>query len=738
MAAAKRRTLFSVLTGVAVGLVAVLVVVVAIRLSGGDDGPKASQTAGYESPSQAAATVDGVEVTSLGRKQLLATLEESSDISYTPQVDSYTVASDLSNVVTYGYTSLPEGLEGSIAQNGFAIDASGGADEFFEVYEGNYYSNIPSFVTTDSMMHTYHLYFQYLQKGTERDYLAPALSELTSGMLRKSQEQLADLAGTEWESAATRNVLYFSVASQLLGTGDEVPAEVTADVSTELARISAASELTESTVTGENEDYTQYAPRGYYEGDSTLEGYFRAMMWYGRINFTQDDEDLDRSALLMTMALEGDELSRWESIYTVTSFFAGASDDNGYYEYQPVLSAVYGEDAGVSSIVGADSEWASFHAATAEMKAPAINSIASSTGEHSGDSEDSEDDRGFRLMGQRFSIDASIFTQLLYSNVGVNSDGDTRLLPDALDVPAALGSDEALEILEERGATDYQGYSENMSDLRESLSDESAPIWTASLSSQWMFTLNPLLVRKGDGYPQFMQSDAWARKGLQTYLGSYTELKHDTVLYSKQPMAEMGGDELVPAYGYVEPEPELFSRLAALSRATAEGLDDLGMLSDEAGSDLELLASMADQLARISVEELEGTTPSEDEYEFIRSIGGQLEHFWYEVNRDEADSDYFMVSAFPAAVVVDVASNANGETLELGTGKVSYIYVVAPINGELVLTRGATYSFYQFEWPSSDRLTDSDWREMVNDNAAWGSSSGTLVLEDWTSEFQFA
>lgn len=38
-----------------------------------------------------------------------------------------------------------------------------------------------------------------------------------------------------------------------------------------------------------------------------------------------------------------------------------------------------------------------------------------------------------------------------------------------------------------------------------------------------------------------MRNKAWTRKELNTFLGSWTELKRDTILYAKQPMAEMGG-----------------------------------------------------------------------------------------------------------------------------------------------------------------------------------------------------
>ena len=40
------------------------------------------------------------------------------------------------------------------------------------------------------------------------------------------------------------------------------------------------------------------------------------------------------------------------------------------------------------------------------------------------------------------------------------------MLPDVLDVPAALGSDVALNLLKENGVEDYPGYMENMEKLR--------------------------------------------------------------------------------------------------------------------------------------------------------------------------------------------------------------------------------------------------------------------------------
>ena len=69
----------------------------------------------------------------------------------------------------------------------------------------------------------------------------------------------------------------------------------------------------------------------------------------------------------------------------------------------------------------------------------------------------------------------------------------------------------------------------------------------------------------------------------------------------------------------------------------------------------------------------------------------------------------------PAALIADVATDPNGQVLEVGTGNIDEIFVVVPIEGELRLTKGAVYSYYEFAWPMDDRLTDKKWWDMIDD-----------------------
>ena len=702
---------------------------------GSDVSPNtASSDAQTEQAEQAASleqTAPGEPAALDGKRPQLIVDMGAGSVDVTPCVEPYTIASDLSNVENLWQFYFADELASKIAENGFVVCGDAG-HEFFEIYETNRYSFIPNFITVDSLMHTYHLYFTHLLKNIEKGYLSDTLKQLSEKMLAGSIGQYEVLKGSEWESAAKRNVAFFSIGARLLDENAEVPDDVADIVKNELAMIEQAEGIQYSGITGDEEDYTQYIPRGYYEGDARLERYFKAMMWYGRIHFEQGSEEMDRSALLITLALadDGQAYEMWQSVYAVTSFFAGASDDLGVCEYAPALYQAYGDNVTVESLLSDKEAFDNFHTLTAALPVPEINSIPIVQGEDNVIP-------GFRFMGQRFTIDASIMQKLIYSDVKKNSAGDVRMLPDVLDVPAALGSDTALHILEDNGETGYEGYMENMNKLREKLSEENSSLWSASLYAGWLYTLRPLLTVKGEGYPVFMQSEEWTKKDLECFAGSFTELKHDTVLYSKQVRAEMGGgDEEIPDdRGYVEPEPLVYERFVRLAE---QGLKGYGMLAAEDEENLLRLSQMAEQLLTISVKELQNEVLTDEEYEFIRSYGGNIEHFWYEALKDEADS--VNAQEFPAALVVDIATDPNGTVLQAATGDPSDIYVVVNVAGKIKLARGSVYTFYQFPWPIEDRLTDAKWQQLMGiapDEEGYYIYDNSFEQPGWTDSYRY-
>ena len=91
---------------------------------------------------------------------------------------------------------------------------------------------------------------------------------------------------------------------------------------------------------------------------------------------------------------------------------------------------------------------------------------------------------------------------------------------------------------------------------------------------------------------------------------------------------------------------------------------------------------------------------------------------------------------YPAALVTDVASG--GDTcLELGTGRTNTLYAVVPLDGQLVLASGPVYSFYQFQQPSADRLTDAQWCQLlgIQPSDDFSFAKNPYSQEDWTSAY---
>lgn len=693
----------------------------------GEENPSPGEKTGLPSPQ---ATPLAVETFSALYKETLT--------AYTPQLPAYTVAPDLSNITNLETFQLSPAAMQLLVENGFVVVPNNFYQEFFVLYETNLYEPIPSFITTDSMLHNYHLFFSHLLRVTEKDHFVPELKALTSAMMTATESQVTALEGTDWHNATLRNLTFLAVAGRLLDPAMPVPPSVQSVVTEELALIEAQEGIAISPMMnlGQQlseldalqEDYSQYIPRGHYTTDDQLTAYFQTMMWYGRMTFRLKSEDETRSALLLTLALsEEDTMTRWDRIYEPTSFFVGESDDLNVRHYQELMYKIYGSDVEVPQLSGDAAKFVTFLEETSKLEPPQINSMPIfDESLHPGRKAEIS---GFRFMGQRFTLDASVFQRLIYREVGENSQGERRMLPKALDIPAALGSQEAYQLLEATGDTDYAGYMENMAKLQTHFQDVPPHFWHETLYQGWLYTLEALLTPSGEGYPSFMQNHAWTRKNLNTFLASWTELKHDTVLYAKQVYAQMGGGmENLDDRGYVEPNPLLYARLVSLVQMTREGLDQRGLLSERDRESLVRLETLALSLKTMSEKLLENQLLSDEEYNLIRSYGGQLEHFWLQALADEGVDHRSALSENPAALVTDVATDPNGQVLTQATGNIFEIYVVVPVEDSLRIARGGVYSHYEFPWPLNDRLTNEKWRPMVE--------AGELPpLAPWTESY---
>ena len=296
---------------------------------------------------------------------------------------------------------------------------------------------------------------------------------------------------------------------------------------------------------------------------------------------------------------------------------------------------------------------------------------------------------------------------------------------------SVLGSGIADKLLDEHyGDTAIPGYSENLQKLKDEFDALPDETWAENLYWNWLYCLKPLLEDKDNlsGYPQFMQGALWKVKSLITALGSWAELRHDTILYAKQSYTNETSIPMPPekVAGYVEPEPEVYARLAALARFMRQGFAQRGILPEDIEWRLRDFESFQLALKLIAEKELSGQSINDADTDVIATVGERLEKL---VTFDPEDGSWESDTDDNMAVIADVHTDPNTmQALEVGVGYPMYLFVIVPTENGPALSVGAMFSYHEFKQLVADRLTDEQWQKMLGDGSA-------PAMPDWSLEF---
>ncbi len=646
-------------------------------------------------------------------------------VTVVPDAPPFDPGKDLEHVVNLrNFTFSAEQLN-LFKRNGFVVTPAlrnskpVAFNEMFDLYTECRENGIPQFITTDALLHGFHLMFDRILKTCEEERFIAQLNALLKALFETTRGQYDAATDKAVREALFRNLDYLLVALKLLNPPDVLPVEPLPGgrYHQELELILEASAfLVDSPIFQYPEDYTQYKPRGHYTRSEELQRYFRCMMWLGRMTFScERDSEYDRSmtlsALLLVQALTRTvidgrpAIDLWEDIYQPTVFFVGKSDDIHYGPYRDLGYSIYGKSFPVY-MPDTFSDEAKLAALLQELA-----NIAPAKIGYPG-----QPTKGFRFMGQRFVPDSWILDELVFNKT------PNRWMPTGLDVMIVLGpqsaahEERAFRYLPEHDRAN-PFYVAKLDTLKRIFRSYPAETWAQNAYWNWLYCLMPLQMPKGPGYPFFMQSDAWQDKDLHAALASWAELRHDTILYVKQSGTERG---LPPTagqrQGYVEPNPHLFARLASLADFMIEGLNSRGLLFDDFRRHLSAFAELSARLAEIAEKELSRRRLSSEDYQLIFDFGKTL----YDVVTFQPEMPSEGPQPFdggvpePMPVIADVHTDANsGLALEVGVGYPYAVYVICNIEGRPTIAKGAGFSYYEFTRPATDRLTDEQWREML-------------------------
>lgn len=678
---------------------------------------------------------------------LLFFLSTSSVFSTESKKDLYSLE-DVSNIRQFHLSPAASELLG---KNGFVVTPAY-YQEISDIYLECKDANQPIFITTDAVLHAGHIFFDYLLRILEVEKLYDSAVKLTDRMLELSIQQYEQASNKEVKEAARLNIGFFAVAKRQFEPEYQVVYGLEELVEQECENIKNHKGLEFRELLAyiktpsiyqtpyAYEDYSQYIPRGHYTRNEKLEKYFKAMMWYGRIDFKLRPaleesaitygKKMTLQAILMADALVRDEnaFKLWKMIYEPTVYFVGKSDDLYVDDYIKLIKEMFSPNESVDKYNN-QKKITEFINRAIQLKAPKILSGLA----FAEDDDFRVSTKGFRFMGQRFIPDSYMFQELVFGVKGekiimqytgdkkpftmeiIPNFGPVRAFPRGLDICAVLGSKKAQKILEVEGDTEYTEYYNQLDNLKEEFSLKAIEEWKQNLYWRWLYALLPLLEENKDtNLPCFMQSPVWIDKELQTVLGSWTELRHDTILYAKQSYT-MAGKGMPPepklTYGYVEPYPEVYVRLEEMMKDLRNNLIVLDLAIEGIPEKIKEFEELLDELKIISEKEISNIPLENEEYELVWNIGSKLislKEFPSEIlEKITSDTDEKM------EIVVDAHTDVNtGQVLEEGVGSPFNIYVIIDSARGLRICRGAVFSYYELKHPMEDRLTDEKWQAM--------------------------
>ena len=468
------------------------------------------------------------------------------------------------------------------------------------------------------------------------------------------------------------------------------------DIKNEVNLIIQAKGIKISPVFKYKEDYSQYRPRAHYTKTEKMENYYRAMMYLGRMGFYPFYNDTTSStymaaALILSSIIEESPKIKKEynTIMDIIDNIVGKSDDLSPTEFIKVLKGynvlpqnalcTKSYDEKIKQSLSLYRRPSIFSTILSDQDTPSLKLLS------------------IKLFGQRWVFDAYIFQNLVYNKVGTRK--KPRLLPNALDIPAVLGSKKALDILIDTYKEDrFKNYLSQMELLMKKTKDYGDSIFQLSLYHNLLGIEQKYLLAQKES-PIFLYSeDAYQTKKLITSLATWAHLKHATSLYTKQSYT-IGITSVPPTLQkkglcLVEPYSDIIEDIRALTARLNKLTKGL-----EVNRNIRELSKLLDLMLRVALKE-KGGIPEQKDMDELRFF--LKNNTLLDLNDRSLDVP---------CKITDVHSDPNsGKVLEVGTG--FPLKIVYNLQDQRKVT-GFIMSFYEFRQDMNNRLTDTKWNSLL-------------------------
>ena len=474
-------------------------------------------------------------------------------------------------------------------RNGVVVPARLEARSYSHGYHEIFQSQLPVYITADSIFHAVFASHQTITERLESLRLSPILSQALDDM-----HAALVAAAPDYPPEVARDLdLYLLVARRLIADG-EAPRSAFGDAAVEreagelVEKALAASELAPVTLFGRARliDFTQYAPRGHYANSEPMQRYFRAAMWASRLEFNLISRS-SRSSEAGEVPNPAETPREAIAALALADLAVRSCADKSIAALDAAWAALAGrrEDVSIAQLAELRTQVGPLTAPDAfdKLKAAIGDRFRRTTRLHPMPEGSAELPAISTLIGPRVVADATALTQL------VNGAVPNRDKAGVADVTYTLGLDRARAYLSD----DLAAFPTLEGQLKAARTQIASTPAGDDLYGAWLAAIRALAQQPAGTLPSFLTGDAGADLRMNTMAAAYGQLKHNYVLVAGQPYAEFGCE--IPD-GYVEPVPAVYE---ALIDYAARGARLAALLDPKDGTKVRAYFERVGQVLRV-------------------------------------------------------------------------------------------------------------------------------------------
>ena len=443
-----------------------------------------------------------------------------------------------------------------LGKNGFVV-ADPAFKQIFEAYikspqiEGPSAANpmgrsLPSFITTDSAWHTYHV---LLEEGVRQ------MEEVESGRLLEFSRELLAIVSNQKDSSELGPFVSVGVALQ----DEQHRQSVAPEVKRIVDALRSGSEPVAIPI-GFPLSPLQFRAQSFYKQSPELSDYFSARQWYAGVVFRLSNPRETRLALSLANAIatRPQLLTLWQQLSDPFDALVAPAEDGTVQDYVEAAKATLGTTVVEHSV--SEGQILEIRKKLEQRLAlPRVNDQLLSSGEYA---EFAKKTRGLRLLPPRRLPCGVYFHNTTDPKI------PNRMYPSGLDFVVAspvLHSAAAARAVQ-------SGFGKNIGELI--LKADCGPM-PESLHGEAMKLLATLQAPLPAQAPAALRTEAWSDLQLWAQLGAWAEQRHTWALHTKLAVSYLG--IVTPPRGMVAPYPDFFSGLSKLTRRTAAALEKVGL-----------------------------------------------------------------------------------------------------------------------------------------------------------------